>query len=143
MRWPLILLLSLHGVVVGGAVVLGLLPESPRWLEFALWMAMAVVVVPILGFKIRRLPMANGFVCGLLAGLLSHAIVIAFFTTFLDNNPEAAAQLTSDQVGLDVRLYRAIIAPPISMTWGLVIAVGTLVVFKLRKPPPTGGSGLP
>jgi len=140
MRWLLIFALSLHGLVVGGLSVAGLLHE---WREFAAWMVAAAIVAPIAAFNLKRMPMANGFMIGLLGGLLRSAVVLALFDTYLANNPIAETQLTADQIGYDARVYYGIITPPISMAWGLFVAVGTLVVFKLRKPPPPGGSGLP
>lgn len=139
MRWPLILLLSLHGVAMGVMSVLG-------WtggIEFWVWMGLAAIVIPILALQVKRLPLANGFMVGLIGGLLSQAIIVAFFSTYLDNNPEYAVDLTEEQVGLDPRLLLAILAPPISMAWGLFIGVVTLVIFKLRRPAPKGDSGLP
>lgn len=139
MRWPLIFLLSLHGVVMGILSVMGMVGG----IEFWVWMGFAAALIPALGFLVKRLPLANGFVVGLLGGALHQAMIIALFSVYLENNPAEMEAFSRRQSELDPRLFLAILTLPISMMWGLFIGAGALIVFKLRKPPPVGGSGLP
>jgi hypothetical protein len=130
MNLPLVALLVLFGLAMGLGTLAGVIPTG---LELPLWLVIAVICGVWIGMKVTRLTFLHGLLAGLLAFLVSPLLQVAFFDTYLRNNPLAAQSLKSVPPGMSPRLFVAIISPVIAIVYGLCVGLLAWLAAKLMR----------
>ncbi len=97
----LILNLSLYGVLVGIAGVMGFV----RNVEWTLWFIGWAGASAIVAKKCRMNYFLNSFVTGFLIAFLSELIKVALFDTYTENNPRFLQNLTDNRYDVDPKMY--------------------------------------
>jgi len=139
MRWKLVLLLSLFGVLIAVPVLLGWI--SSESLEFGLWLLIAIYC----GWHFARgsKPFANAFVSGALMGIWQHLIVYVFWDMFAANNPQFVQQMSEHGQGFSPRnsmLFGLVLIAP---AYGLFMGLFAWLLAKLLRPKPAASPAEP
>jgi hypothetical protein len=143
MNFRLVLLLSDFGLAMGVASLLGLIP---RGVELWLWLGITVVCAVWIAKKVATRRFLHGFLVGLISGMLSPLIQVAFFPLYLRNNPYAAESFGQLPSGMSPRLLILIMTPLLGLFFGLVLGCLAWLAGKvLRRQEPAertvGGPG--
>src|SRR5437867_2373408 len=127
MKWGLVLELSIPGLAIGIAVVLGM-RETPMWIYWgllrlftALWIARST----------RRKHFAHGFLAGFLGAAAAVLSGAAFFATYTANHPEYLERAKSTAEHFDPRLLLVPIAIGVGLAHGIVQGALAWVASKI------------
>ncbi|HLT24889.1 MAG TPA: hypothetical protein VK004_07175 [Ignavibacteria bacterium] len=127
MNWKTILTLSLLGAIMGLLSVYGI---SKGYIEFALWMVIALISALTIERTTQKQLVTHGFLVGFLDGLF-HGIVVAIFAdTYFMNRPEVLEQYMQMGEGIPLSLYPVIASVLTGIVYGLFIG---LIVYLTRK----------
>jgi len=129
MNWKLIGSLSGFGMAMGIASVFGLTAGK----EGFLWLLIGIFCAYWIARSQSAKFFHHGFLVGLLSGIVAPIIQAIFFSTYLANNPESAAQFNQLPAGLEPRLFTLILAPIIGLISGLFLGLFAIVASKLMK----------
>lgn len=126
MRWRLILTLSLFGVAMGVASVLGFTGrlEPLFWLIIGIFCAVVIGRTPARHFR-------HGFMVGLLAGAFAPLIQALLFESYAANSPEITESFKQIPGGLSARTFILLTMPVISLLSGVVLGLLALVAGRL------------
>lgn len=132
MNWPLILVLSGFGLVMGMATVFVIPPN----LEPLFWLAIFVFCAIVIARVARRRFFLHGLAVSLVNSVWITAAHVLFFTTYLTNHPQEAAMSASMPLGSEPRLLMLIMGPIVGAVSGLVLGLFALVAAWLlgRRP---------
>jgi hypothetical protein len=134
MKLPLIAVITLLGIGMGFATLVGAIP---RGFELPLWLVIALLAAILIG-RISQRRFLNGFLAGLLSGLASPIVILLFFDSYLAKNPAAAQTFSSlPAAGMSPRLFMAILSPIIAICYGLAVGLLAMLAGKVlgRKAP--------
>ncbi len=131
MRWKVILLLSLFGLLMG-ALSLG---GFTRGIELWYWIAIAAISALVLARSAQQRHFLHGWFVGALSGLWNGTVQAAFFTTYAANNP-ASIQNTDGSSFVLTPTFVLIAGPIIGMIYGVVVGLLSQVTARILKPPP-------
>lgn|SRR5690606_5864660 len=127
MNWKTILTLSLLGAIMGLLSVYGI---SKGYIEFALWMIIALISALTIERTTQKQLVTHGFIVGFLDGLFHGIVVSIFATTYFMNRPEVLEQYSQMGEGIPLRLYPVIASVLTGIVYGLFIG---LIVYLTRK----------
>ncbi|HYM92698.1 MAG TPA: hypothetical protein VET23_01050 [Chitinophagaceae bacterium] len=116
MNWPLILLLSLFGVLMGILSVNGLTKK----IEPILWLAFGFFTAFILSRNVTATVFWHGLFIGIFWGTLSSGIQSIFFETYLKNNPQYHKAFKKSAV-LRPRYLILLVGPILGLITGTVL----------------------
>jgi len=133
MNIRLIVSLSSVAILMGAATSFGL----TRDLEWVLWVVIALFSAFLIAKRAGQRPMVNGFVVGLLCGILSTATESLLFDSYIANNPTAAERLAKISAGMDPRTFILVSGTIIGLAAGLLFGILALLASRLEK----GSSG--
>ena len=88
MNWPLILAMSLIGLVMGIASIFGL----SGWFEYVIWIVIAGAAATALAFNVQEKIGAHAFAVGFLSLVLLSLCRFMFFSTYVENNETTVAR---------------------------------------------------
>jgi hypothetical protein len=137
MNWPLILVLSLFGILMGLLSLFGL----THGIEWILWLIIAVISAAVLAKKVQTRLFVSGFLVGVCDGVFNSIIQSLFFGTYLLNNPQVAEQIDQIPAGIDGRFFSLLAGPFIGLIFGLVVGLLAVIARKVtnkRSAEPTG-----
>jgi hypothetical protein len=126
MKWNLIFLLSLSGIMMGFGSVYGLVQD----IEWILWILIGAVSAAILARYVKKRHFSHGFLLGLFNTILASSIQVIFFKEFLANNSRFAERLESLSVTIEDRMLYLLFAPMAGVVSGLVLGVMTFAAAK-------------
>lgn len=135
MNIRVILSLSSVAILMGAATSFGLTQD----LEWVLWVVIALFSAFLIAKRAVQRPMVNGFVVGLLCGILSSATESLLFDSYIANNPNAAERLAKISAGMDPRTFILVSGTIIGLAAGLMFGLLALLASRLEK----GSSGRP
>ena len=134
MNWKLIFALSIFGLAMGIASVLGFVPPRFEWLY---WLIIALISAFVVAKKAAAKLFLHGFLVGLIGGIIAPILAALFFSTYLANNPSYAEQFQKMPVGMNPVVYQLILAPFIAAVYGLVLGFFAWLAGKIFKKQPT------
>jgi hypothetical protein len=134
MNWPLILSLSLLGVLVGIASVLGFTGGR----EWVAWIFIGLYAAWKFASRSREELFLHGFYLGILTGVFSSAIQALFISEYLKNNPRMLEALDALPHGLHPSAVILIMGPIIGTVGGVAFGVMSVIVGKLVQHKSTG-----
>ena len=132
MNWKLIFSLTLFGVAMGIAPILGFVPPAFEWL---FWLVIALFCAWWIAKKAAAKLFLHGFMVGLIDGLVAPIITAIFFSPYMANNPSYAEQAKQIPGGLDPRTFSLILAPVIGVVYGMVLGFFAWLAGKIFKKP--------
>lgn len=129
MNWKLIFGLSVFGVLMAFAGVLGWVGKAEPLIWLVLFVGFAVVIA-------RNAPgnaFAHGFLVSLLNGIWIAIIHAAFFTSYIAHNPEMMANYEKMPHPLPPRPMMLLMGPVIGAVTGLVAGLFAFIASRLVK----------
>ena len=129
MNWRLIFALSLFGVVMAVAGLLGLTRGTEPLLWLVIFIIYAICIAQYAGGKY----FLHGFLVSVLNGVWIALIHFAFFPMFLRNNPDVAASFQKFPVPISLRFLNLIIGPVAGALFGVVAGLFAFVAAKLLR----------
>ena len=130
MNFQLVFMLSGFGLAMGVASLLGLIP---RGVELWLWLAIALICAVWIAKQVPSRRFMHGFLTGLISGMLSPLIQVAFFSLYLRNNAYAAESFRQVPAGFSPRLLVLIMTPVIGIIYGLCLGLLAWVAGKVLR----------
>ena len=127
MNWKLIFFLSLFGIVMGLLSIFGF----TRGIEWILWIVIAVICAAVISKKQSPKYFAHGLVTGLLDGVYNGIIQSAFYSMYLQNNPESIEGFRQSPV--NPRFFVLLMGPLIGLIYGCVIGFFAVLYAKVSK----------
>lgn len=128
MNVRVVLSLSSVAILLGAATSFGL----TQGLEWVLWVVIALFSAFLIAKRAPRRPVLNGFLVGLLCGILSAATQSLLFDSYIANNPSAAERLSRISMGLDPRSFILASGVIIGLAAGALFGVLALLASKLE-----------
>ncbi len=132
LRWRLILLTSLGGILFGILTILAWISGY----EYRVALIIVSGIAIVMAFSVHDAPIRNAFVAGFLAGLLGIWTQAAFLSLYFENNP--AYQQIAIPFGLSARMYTVLSAPIGGLIAGAAASViawpVSIVVRRWRMP---------
>ena len=127
MNWKTILGLSIFGIIMGLLSVYGI---SKGFIEFGLWMVIAVISALAIERTTQKQLVTHGFLVGFFDGLFHGIVVSIMSTTYFMNRPEVLEQYMQMGEAIPVRFYPIIASVLTGIVYGLFIG---LIVYLTRK----------
>lgn len=127
MNWKTILSLSIFGIIMGLLSVYGI---SKGFIEFALWMVIAVISALAIERTTRDKLVTHGFLVGFLDGLFHGIVVSILADTYFMNRPEVLELYMQMGETIPVRFFPIIASVLTGIVYGLFIG---LIVYLTRK----------
>jgi uncharacterized membrane protein YeaQ/YmgE (transglycosylase-associated protein family) len=129
MNWRLIFTLSVVGVLMGVATVLGI----TKGMEGLLWLIIAIFCAFWIARNVKEKHFQHGLLVGVIAGSIAPLIQVLLFSTYAANNPEIVRDAPP---GWSARTLFLIMTPFIGVVSGLVLGLLTWAAGKVfRKSP--------
>ncbi|MGH9966251.1 MAG: hypothetical protein ACREBG_00240 [Pyrinomonadaceae bacterium] len=129
MNWRLVSSLSVFGVAMGVASVLGL----TKGLEPVMWPIIGIFCAIWIARKARQKYLLHGFFAGLLAGGIAPLIQALLFSTYTANNPRVAEGLKDLPAGFSPQSFFFVLVPIIAVLSGLVLGLLSWVTGKIVR----------
>jgi hypothetical protein len=129
MNWRLTLSLSLLGIVLGIASVLGF-TNGREWLA---WLCIGIYSAWKFATRSREELFLHGFYLGILTGCFSSVIQALFISSFLSNNPRMVEAFDALPHGLHPAAVVLIMGPIIGTVSGVVFGVLAVIVGKMVR----------
>jgi hypothetical protein len=127
MRWLLIVLLSLLGVLLGVLNLLGLAEGAMAWVfSIVLWLVMAILIGHFAGGKY----FLHGFLTGIIFALINSVIVYLFFDTYMASSAMQEAMSKMPE-GFNMRTVMLAGAPINAGIAGVVLGLLSILGGKL------------
>jgi hypothetical protein len=127
MRWTIILLMSMVGVLVGVLNIFGVLSGVGWWVWILLWVLMAVV----LGKQVPGKYFMHGFLVGILSGVINSLLTYFFYDTYAANSPQFAEAAAKMPPGYDFRAMMLYTLPVNAAIGGVVMGLLTMLAGKI------------
>lgn len=127
MNWKLILNCSPLAVLMGIASLFGF----TRGIEWVLWLIIAIVVAFLVARRTPSHLLPTGLMIGLTMGIINAIIQTAFFSAYLESNPDAAEQFAQAPGGLDGRIIVMVSGPFIGLLYGLVLGLFCFIAGRI------------
>jgi hypothetical protein len=131
MRWDLILLFSVLGLVSGIINLFGLIDINPYFISIAFWIISALV----LGRFAKKKHFMHGFWAGAIGSLLGSILMYIFFDTYASHNAQMAEAMSKMPEGFDMRSVMLVGVPFGIAIGGVVLGLLTLLVGKTLGEP--------
>lgn len=129
MKWKTVLSLSLFGVLMGVLALMG----YTRGIEWYLWGAIAIISAVVINKSGGNI-FGNSIMAGLLMGVFSTIITIAFLDKYVQNNPGALDE-TQGVSFLAIEAFLFFMGVVIGLFYGIGISLITWIFSKfMRKP---------
>jgi phosphoglycerol transferase MdoB-like AlkP superfamily enzyme len=128
MRWLLIVLLSLLGVLLGLLNLLGLAEGAMAWVfSIVLWLVMAILIGHFAGGKY----FLHGFLTGIIFALINSVIVYLFYDTYMANSTAMQEAMSKMPEGYNMRTVMLAGAPINAGIAGVVLGLLSILGGKL------------
>jgi hypothetical protein len=132
MNWRWILMLSVLGLLMAVASLLGWTSGMELWISIGVTLIAAV----LLGYNLPAKHFQNGLMVAVFWGVISGALQYLFYDTFIANNPAAAEKLAQMPEGVDARTMMLVSIPISIIINGLILGLLALVAGKLLREKP-------
>jgi hypothetical protein len=128
MRWLLIVLLSLLGVLMGVLSIFGLAEGAMAYvISIILWLVMAVLIGRFAGGKY----FLHGFLTGVIFALINSVMVYLLYDTMLANSSAVQEAMSKLPEGYDMRTVMLATAPINAGIAGVVLGLLSILGGKL------------
>jgi hypothetical protein len=128
MRWLLIILLSLLGVLMGLLSIFGLAEGAMTWvIQIIFWLVMAILIGRFAGGKY----FLHGLLTGIIFALIYSVMVYFLFDTMLANSSAMQEQMAKMPQGYNMRTLMLATAPINAGVAGVVLGLLSLFGGKL------------
>jgi hypothetical protein len=128
MRWLLIVLLSLCGVLLAVLNLLGLAEGAMAYVfSIVLWLVMAILIGRFAGGKY----FLHGFLTGLIFALINSVLVYLFFDTYMANSTAMQEAMSKVPEGFNMRTVMLAGAPINAGIAGVVLGLLSILGGKL------------
>ena len=128
MRWMLILLLSLLGILLGALNLMGLVDGAMGYVvSIILWLIMAIIIGRFAGGKY----FLHGFLTGLIFALINSLMLYLFYDTYLANSATMQEAMSKVPEGFNMRTVMLAGAPINAGIAGVVLGLLSLLGGKL------------
>jgi hypothetical protein len=128
MRWLLIILLSLLGVLLGVLNLLGLAPGAMTYVfSIVLWLVMAILI----GRFAQGKYFLHGFLTGIIFSIINTVIVYLFYDTYVANSVAMQEQMAKMPEGFNMRTVMLAGAPIGAGIAGVVLGLLSILGGKL------------
>ena len=128
MNVPLVLKLSLLGLVVGIGSVTGIIRSGS---EGVAWLVIAFVCAIIIGRAAVTRRFLTGFVTGFLACVLCVLVQVAFFDRYLHFNPDAVNSFKNLPTDVPPRVFIVLIMPIVALFNGCAVGFLSWVAARV------------
>jgi hypothetical protein len=135
MNWKLILKLSIFGLAMGILHVVGLFGRVDE-IEGVLWFLIFFLCIWFIVKYCTRFYFLHGFLTSVLMDIWITLILIAFFQTYLENNPKAAFSLKAFGNPIEAELTFLFLLQLLAIIFGLFLglfAQGVAYMLKKRR----------
>ena len=129
MKWKLIFLLSLFGLVMGVATVYWI----PGNVEFLFWLPIFIVCAFIIAKKCSSKYFLHGFLVSLLNCVWVTSAHIIHYNTYIANHAQEAQMMANMPMNTHPRLMMLIIGPFVGIIFGLILGLFAWVASKIVK----------
>ena len=127
MNWKLIFGLSVFGIGMGCAALLGL----TRNLEPILWVLIFLLYAVFIAKRAEGKYFFHGFLVSLINGIWMSLIHYTFFDMYAENNPEMMAKFANLPPSVSLRLMVLLVGPIVGAVSGVVAGLFALIAGKL------------
>jgi len=128
MRWLLIVLLSLLGVLLALLSIFG-------WVEGAMMLVIGIILWLIIAILIGRFAngkfFLHGFLTNLISTLLSSLLIYFFWDTYMANSTAMQERLTQGPEGINYRIITLATSPLVAGVYGAVLGLLSILGGKL------------
>lgn len=129
MKWKLILLLSLFGLLMAIATVFVI----PSKIEPVCWLAIFIICAYLIAKSCTEKYFLTGFLVSLLNAVWITTIHIILFDTYIANHSQEAAMMTNMPIPVSPRLMMLMTGPVIGILSGLILGLFAFVASKILK----------
>ena len=129
MSWKLIFLLSLFGVGMAVASLFGF----TRGIEPFLWLLIFLLYAWWIAKHAPGKYFLHGLLVSVLNGIWISIIHVAFFSSYVKNNPEMLEAFSNLPPSLSPRLMTLIIGPIVGVLFGVIAGLFALVGAKIVR----------
>ena len=131
MNWKLIFLLTIFGVVMAFAGVIGILGK----MEFPIWLVIFIIYAVIIVQQTTDKYFLHAFIVSVINGVWIGIIHAAFVRTYLANNPSMVESYKTMPrlFGNHPRIIMVIAGPIIGAVTGLVAGLFAFIAGKIMK----------
>jgi hypothetical protein len=134
MNWPLIVLLSCFGVIMGAGSLVEAYASVGVWISIVIYLFCAWMI----GLRAPKKLFLHGFLVGVIAGAIGLIFEIAFWDSFMDANPKIAEAMAKipEGVNIDIKRVTLMSAPFGVLIWGVILGALSLLAGKVLKKTP-------
>jgi len=125
MNWKLIFALSLFGLAMAVASLLGL-----GMLEPLLWLVIFIIYAWVIATRASGKYFLHGFLVSVVNSIWITAIHAAFFTTYAKNNPQ---MVQGAPAGMNSRVLMIVMGPIVGAVFGLVAGLFAFIASKIVR----------
>lgn len=129
MNWKIVVALSGFGVAMGMASIFGLIGGN----EALFWLIIGIFSAVWIALRVQHKYFIHGLIVGILWGLVASIIQVAFFQTYLTNNPESAKQMEQVPGSLNPRFFILMLAPIIGLVTGVILGALSWIAAKVMR----------
>lgn len=129
MKWKTVLSLSLFGVLMGVLSLLG----YARGIEWYLWGAITIISAVVINRSGGNI-FGNSIMAGLLMGVFSTIVTLAFLDKYVQNNPGALDE-TQGVSFVAIEVFLFFMGAVIGLFYGVGIAIITWIFSKFMRRP--------
>ncbi len=129
MNWPLILMCSGSGILVGFAATFGWMEGFETWV----WIVVMLAIALILALKADKKLFMHGFWVAVISTIIAGVIEFAFWDTYLSNNAKLAEAAEQMPEGWSIRSVTMFSLPFIAAMSGAIQGLLALVFGKLLR----------
>jgi hypothetical protein len=134
MRWTLIFLLSLFGLVMAAATVGAIVPSN---VAQVLWLPIFLISAYVIAVRAGGRFFMHGLAVGIVNSFWITVIHGLFVETFMANNPEEASMLASMPLPHRPRIMMALVGPLVGVVSGAIIGLLAVLAARLFGRPTT------
>ncbi|MFA6470368.1 MAG: hypothetical protein WCW35_15850 [Bacteroidota bacterium] len=130
MKWTSIYFFSLFGVLMGTASLFGFTQN----IELPLWIVIALITAVLIARSTTHKMFLHGVLAGLGIGVSNAVVQIAFFTMYMQNNPNAASELEHFSSTFTPQWFLFISSPIVGGIYGALIGALSVAAAKFHHP---------
>jgi tetrahydromethanopterin S-methyltransferase subunit G len=129
MNWKLIFSLAAFAIAMGIASVFA----YTQGMELYCWIVIACICAFVLARNVTQKLFLHGLLVGIALGSVNGSVQSAFYSTYVQNNPQVAEQMSQNPLPFPPAVFVLLSSPFIGALYGVVVGLLTLLAANLRK----------